>query len=173
VTNPPVKTTLIIIALSIVVLVTAFFMLAAMSRSGKAAGLAEGHLAKCPDTPNCVCSEYRDDTRHYIDPIINPQGITFEPLPILRDVIRAMGGHIQTGKTDYLAATFSSAIFGFVDDVEIRVDLIHKRIHIRSASRVGYGDFGVNRQRVELLRVLYREKVSETDPVRWPVRPNL
>jgi len=53
---------------------------------------------------------------------------------------------------DYIHASFKSRIFGFVDDVEFLFNDAKKMIHIRSASRVGYYDFGVNRRRAEKLR---------------------
>ena len=71
-----------------------------------------------------------------------------------------MGGTIREESDTYLAATFSSAMFGFVDDLEIRVDSSQKVIHIRSASRVGYSDAGVNKKRAEQLKALYKRKVS-------------
>jgi uncharacterized protein (DUF1499 family) len=63
-----------------------------------------------------------------------------------------MGGSVQVEHDSYLAATFTSSIFGFVDDLEIRVDSERKTIHLRSASRVGHGDGGVNRKRTERLK---------------------
>lgn len=52
----------------------------------------------------------------------------------------------------YFAATFSSAFFGFVDDVEVRIDPQQALIHLRSASRIGYSDFGANRKRLDQLK---------------------
>ena len=155
------KIALIILAFVIVAFIISFFILGVISKSGKAPGLVEGTLSKCPNKPNCVCSEQKDDVNHYIDPIIIPQNITFDTLPILKNVIRDMGGTICAEKENYLASTFSSSIFGFVDDFEIRIDSIQKVIHIRSASRVGYGDMGVNKKRTELFKKLYNKKVSE------------
>lgn len=123
-----------------------------MSRSGEPNGLVESRLAKCPDKPNCVCSEFTSDGSHFIEPIIVSQGGIEAALSRLKDGIRAMGGSIQVEDDNYLAATFASSIFGFVDDLEIRVDSEHKTIHLRSASRVGHGDGGVNRKRVEQLK---------------------
>jgi uncharacterized protein (DUF1499 family) len=54
--------------------------------------------------------------------------------------------------------TFASALFGFVDDLEIRIDAEVGSIHLRSASRVGKSDLGANRKRVEIIQKLYREK---------------
>ena len=72
-----------------------------------------------------------------------------------------MGGTVQIEKDNYLAATFTSAIFKFVNDLEIRIDSTQKLIHIRSASRVGYTDLGVHKKRTELLKKLFNKKVSE------------
>jgi uncharacterized protein (DUF1499 family) len=66
-----------------------------------------------------------------------------------------MGGSIKVEKADYLAATFTSSIFRFVDDLEIRVDPDKNQVQLRSASRVGRGDGGVNRKRIERLKRIY------------------
>jgi uncharacterized protein (DUF1499 family) len=52
----------------------------------------------------------------------------------------------------YLRVESSSRLIGFVDDVEFLVDAEHHVVHVRSASRMGYSDLGVNRQRVEDIR---------------------
>jgi len=59
---------------------------------------------------------------------------------------------IITRSADYLYAEYESALFGFVDDVEFYFEPGAKRVQVRSASRVGYSDFGVNRARVEDIR---------------------
>jgi uncharacterized protein (DUF1499 family) len=56
-----------------------------------------------------------------------------------------------------LWATFTSKVFRFVDDVELRLDPQNNCIQVRSASRIGYSDLGVNRQRIDKLRALYLE----------------
>ncbi len=58
-------------------------------------------------------------------------------------------------RPDYLRAEFRSRVFRFVDDVEFLVDEHSRVIHVRSASRVGYSDLGVNRKRIESLRAAY------------------
>jgi len=59
---------------------------------------------------------------------------------------------IVTAGETYLHAEFTSAVFRFVDDVEFLLDDAEKVVHVRSASRVGHSDLGVNRKRVEALR---------------------
>jgi len=149
-----------ILAFLIVAFIIIFFILGFISKSGEPSGLIEGRLAKCPNKPNCVCSEYAEDANHYIEPIGIAQDITFDALPILKNVIQELGGDVQTETDHYLAVTFTSTIFGFVDDFEIRIDATQKLIHIRSGSRVGHGDRGVNKKRTELFKELYNEKIQ-------------
>ena len=133
-------------------MIIAIFILGYMSHSGEAYGLAEGRLKQCPDKPNCVSSELVSDTEHYIEPLVYSADNATQVMPRLKTIIGEMGGSIQVDKTDYLAATFTSSLFRFVDDLELRIDTGQKTIHLRSASRVGRGDGGVNRKRVELLK---------------------
>jgi len=140
---------LLIAALIIVTLL----VMACASRSKQAPGLANGKLSPCPGTPNCVSSE---------DPAENSQidPFTFEGAPEgawsrLKQAILAEGGSIEKDDDIYLWATFTSRLFHFVDDVEFRLDAANRLIHVRSASRVGYSDMGVNRKRVEALRKTY------------------
>jgi uncharacterized protein (DUF1499 family) len=63
-----------------------------------------------------------------------------------------LGGYIKNEQANYLASTFASTLFGFIDDVEIRIDAKQGLVHLRSASRVGYSDLGVNRKRVVALK---------------------
>jgi uncharacterized protein (DUF1499 family) len=154
------KTAMIVAVALAVVLGAGFFILGAISRSGKAPGLSQGRLAPCPKTPNCVCSEEKGDAAHFIEPVAIPPHVPMEGLGMIREIISEMGGRIRDEEGACLAATFSSRFFGFVDDFEIRVDFLEKKIHIRSASRVGRSDFGANRRRGERFRELYHEKIS-------------
>jgi len=155
------KTVSVILLLLIVGFFILFFVLGLISRSGDAAGLVEGRLSKCPNKPNCVSSEQKSDTGHYVEPIAISMDNASEVLPILRTSIHEMGGSIESESDNYLAATFTSSFFRFVDDLEVRIDPAESLIHIRSASRVGHSDAGVNRKRVELLRKLYSDKASK------------
>lgn len=150
------KVVLIIIAVLIIAGFVGFIVLGLMSQSGAANGLVGGKLSRCPDKPNCVCSDFEADVSHYIEPIVISAGTASEALSKMKNSIREMGGSIQVENDNYLAATFTSSIFKFVDDLEIRVDKDQKMIHLRSASRVGRSDRGVNKERIERLKSLYR-----------------
>lgn len=155
------KTVSIILLLLMVGFLILFFVLGLVSRWGEAAGLVEGRLSKCPDKPNCLCSEHKSDIDHYIEPITVSLDNGDAVLPVLKSSIREMGGSMQTESGNYLAATFTSSLFRFVDDLELRIDPDAGLIHVRSASRVGHGDMGINRKRVELLRKLYSDSASK------------
>lgn len=155
------KTTLnrstILISLILIILV----IFTGMNMRDKVIGLIDGMLSQCPDKANCVCSEHMSDSRHYVEPIGFTKNSPAYTLLLLKEVIQEMGGTVQEMSEDYLAATFTSAIFRFVDDLEIRLDESDKVIHIRSASRVGYSDLGVNKKRVESLRALFNNRIAD------------
>jgi uncharacterized protein (DUF1499 family) len=124
------------------------FVLGWQSQSPPGLGLLNGHLQPCSDKPNCVSSEAeKGDKLHVIAPF---SGTDWQGL---RRVIEASGGKIVLDHGAYMHATFTSSLFRFVDDVELRLDAAQELIHVRSASRVGHSDFGVNRERVEAIRL--------------------
>lgn len=146
----------ILISLILIVLV----VITSMNMRAKVSGLIGEMLSQCPDSANCVCSDHMSDSRHYVEPITITQNSTIYTISLLEEVIQEMGGTVTEISDNYLAATFTSAIFRFVDDLEIRLDLTDNVIHIRSASRVGYSDLGVNKKRVESLRALFNSRVA-------------
>lgn len=157
------KTLLIILFFLISCTIILFFILGINSKSKNAPGLIDGFLSKCPNTPNCVCSENKDHSGHYISPINisqNPKH-NINYFIILKDTVKSIGGTIQIENENYFSAIFSSAIFGFVDDLEVRINSDKKIIHIRSASRVGRSDMGVNKKRVELLKQTFKKKINK------------
>jgi uncharacterized protein (DUF1499 family) len=117
-------------------------------------GLRDGRLAPCKPTPNCVTSQGDPaaDPGHHVPPL----GIRGDPEPAWAALVAAVraGPRVQVvaERAGYLRAEYASRVFGFVDDVEFQLDPAAKLIHVRSASRVGRSDFGVNRARIEALR---------------------
>jgi uncharacterized protein (DUF1499 family) len=116
-------------------------------------GVKDGKLAACPNTPNCVSSQSpASDQEHYIAPL-SYSGDAMAAMANLKSVIEGMERTaIITESENYLYAEFTSALMGFVDDVEFFLDQEAGVIHVRSASRLGQSDLGVNRKRVEAIR---------------------
>jgi uncharacterized protein (DUF1499 family) len=113
-------------------------------------GIKDGKLLPCPNSPNCVNSQSMS-IQSQIDPL-PPVGI-----PELKKVIEGMERTTIIQATDtYLYAEFKSKLMGYVDDVEFYLDPQAHVIHVRSASRLGKSDLGVNRQRIETIRELLK-----------------
>ena len=124
-------------------------------------GVRNGKLTPCPNTPNCVISQ-SSDTEHSIEPLTY-NSTTAEAMADLKSAIQAMKKtKIITENKNYLYAEFTSAIMGFVDDVEFYLDEGAKVIHVRSASRLGQSDLGVNRKRIETIRTKLKELKSQS-----------
>lgn len=112
-------------------------------------GIHEGRFAPCASTPNCVSSQAMD-AQHKIAPIIY-QGDAATVWANLKQVIASQpNAKIISETENYLYAEFTSKLMGFVDDVEFY--LTEGEIQLRSASRLGESDLGVNRQRIEAIR---------------------
>ncbi len=132
-------------------LVLTAILLACSTDQTAKTGASNDRLAPCPKSPNCV-SSLSDDKSNYVEPLIY-KGSQEEAREKLVSVIDSMKrSEIVTAKTNYIHATFKSALFGFLDDVEFSFDDERKSINVRSASRTGYYDLGVNRRRVEEIR---------------------
>ena len=135
-------------------------LLATMAHGASAAEfrVKDYRLAACPDSPNCVCTLGTSE-EHAIAPY-RYQKTLDEAKAVLKQVFseRSRTRLVQE-EAGYLHYEVRSFLFRFVDDVEILFDDASKTIHFRSASRVGYSDFGVNRRRMEEVRSLLEGKL--------------
>jgi uncharacterized protein (DUF1499 family) len=132
------------------------------SISTSAGELRDGHLQPCPNRPNCITSDNGDGSQ--IAPI-SFSGSSEKAWQRIQGIVKGLGGEIKEEQSSYLWATFTSAVFHFVDDVELRLVPGEKLIHIRSGSRIGYWDFGVNKNRVRKIRQLFQEaSVNDKQP---------
>lgn len=114
-------------------------------------GLKNNKLSKCSWKPNCVCSQYKDDVDHYIEPLLaDPFDATWRKLVDV--ILDDNSATIKTQNENYLHVEYSSKLLGFVDDVEFLAEPEAGLIQVRSASRLGVRDFGVNRKRIEAIR---------------------
>jgi uncharacterized protein (DUF1499 family) len=151
--------TLISLLIALLVILAMLFTILSCTSSPPKVQLVDGKLRPCPNSPNCVSSE-GDRASSRVEPL------TFQDSPEkawdnLRETLREMGGKIQEEHDGFLWATFTSRVFRFVDDVEFRMVSTDGMIHVRSGSRVGYSDLGVNRRRVEKLRSLFNQKKDQ------------
>ncbi len=133
---------------------TAFIVVPAISSRPDNLGVTDGQLSACPRSPNCVHSQQDTMVGPAMSPILYT-GTTADALTRLRMVIDAIGGGtVVTQTDDYLHVEFRSAMLRFVDDVEFYLVPEGETggvIHFRSGARLGYGDMGVNKSRMETI----------------------
>jgi uncharacterized protein (DUF1499 family) len=118
----------------------------------------ERTLRLCPNKPNCVSTQAKDETHAFA-----PFQYT-KSRREAKEILKAMIASLPRTKlveedAAYLHYEFTSLLLRFVDDVEFLFDEATKTLHFRSASRIGYSDLGVNRQRMEKVQALVGGKL--------------
>ena len=120
-------------------------------------GFKSGKFSECSSKPNCVSSTALDSD-HKIDPISSDLLPEEAIVQVATMVKGEPGGAVIMQDRNYLYAQFTSSLMGFVDDVEFYKNGQQEPIQIRSASRVGYSDLGVNRKRLEKFRARFAKR---------------
>ena len=127
------KWLLVVLVLGVVVFFVLRWLVVRASPMPDNLGVTDSRLAACPESPNCV-SSYETDAEHGM-----------------------AGNTLITNEPGYIHAEFRSPAWRFVDDVEFYFDEEAGLIQFRSASRLGYGDGGVNRRRMEAIQSAFEE----------------
>ena len=151
-----VKKYMIRILVGLLVLAVGIRIINRVSSTPSGMGVENGKLAECPSSRNCVSSQVPRQNSHFIEPFRlprNPQSAIDKLASDIDDIPRST---LVTKTENYLHFEFRSLLFGFVDDVEFLRDVSGGVIHIRSAARLGYSDFGVNRKRIERIRQIWQ-----------------
>ncbi len=121
-------------------------------KSNKNIGLSDSRLKRCPNRPNCICTQYPDDGANFKKPwtyTVDRRQVMNTLLKVLTMQPRAK---LVTEEDNYLHAEFTLPLAGFVDDVEFFLPGSEKVIHYRSASRVGFWDIWQNRLRLSRIK---------------------
>ena len=119
-------------------------------------GLKNQLLSPCPGTPNCVSSQEKN-SQHRIQPITFEGSLELAKERLHRVINSIRGTRIITQDFLYWHVEFTTQLLRFIDDVDFCFDESQSLIHVRSASRQGYWDLGVNRRRVETIRSKFEE----------------
>ena len=113
-------------------------------------GVVEGQLAALPDTPNAVSSQTNDLTKQVL-PFPFKGDLAQTKAKILAIVKEMNGTTLITETNNYIHIVYETEVMKYRDDVEFYFDSENKVVHFRSASRIGYSDKGLNKQRYELI----------------------
>ena len=122
--------------------------------SNSETGVNHDSIAGCPDSPNCVSSTAPQDDSHHIDPFILASPVEQSWNKVIQAVPELPRTKIVRQTDSCIFAESRSRVFRFVDDLSLCLHAPQGLVAVRSASRTGYSDFGVNRKRVEKLRKL-------------------
>ena len=117
-------------------------------------GVTSGQLMACPDKPNCVSTQTADET-HFIQPIRFSGSVQEAQDRLLQVLKSTKSTKIIAIQENYIRVEFTSSVLRFVDDAEFYFLAVPSEaitINLRSASRIGHSDFGVNRERIEQIR---------------------
>lgn len=144
------------------VVVVSFLIVGCTGTSPKL-GVVSGVLNECPESPNCVNSQAKDE-EHAIKPILMSAPTSEIKSKILHTIDLFDNSKVILSDSTYIRVEFTSSLFRFVDDVEFYFPKVNSKvqtIHLRSASRLGHSDLGVNRKRIEE----FRNKLFQTKDV--------
>ena len=122
-------------------------------------GLKNNLFAPCPVSPNCVLS-LQSDAKHRILPLAYTGSLVVAKERLNQVILSLETARIITQNGDYWHVEFTSRWMSFVDDVEFYFMELEELIHVRSASRIGYYDYEVNRKRVEKIRFRFEKLVN-------------
>ena len=114
-------------------------------------------MTPCPRTPNCV-SSVDTDRGHLVQPLRFAGPAVDAQYRLLNILNELKGVRVVTFEDNIVQSEFISSVFGFVDDVEFYFDDHKKIIDVKSASRVGFSDLGVNRRRIEKIRKRFEQE---------------
>lgn len=141
-----------------IAMISALMVTACSGKRPTNLGVRAGGLVPCPGSPNCVVSN-ADDPDHFIAPI----SYACDPakaFQVLKEILMHMERTKIVDETPaYIRLECKTSVFGFVDDVEFFFS-DDSLIHMRSASRMGYSDLGVNRRRLETIRSLFEAEIK-------------
>ncbi|MGR9050995.1 DUF1499 domain-containing protein [Halobacillus faecis] len=124
-------------------------------------GVKNGRLSDCPNSPNCVSTQTDQEEKKMTSLTFSKDMETTKSLikEILSERQRTT---IETENENYIHGVVESKWMKFKDDVEFYLDQKEEVVHFRSASRVGYSDFGVNKKRMQAISEHYESMRRES-----------
>lgn len=117
-------------------------------------GVTDGQLAAMPKSPNAVSTQ-TSDAAYYVEPLKMKVDITSTVTAIEKAIKGYGGGEILIEEDTYIYVVFETGKMHYKDDVEFYIDMEEAVVHYRSASRIGYSDMGLNKERYMALKALY------------------
>jgi len=117
-------------------------------------GVNNGMLAKMPKTPNAVSSQTEEKDKS-IEALEFRENLVNSKKRVIKAIESYGNAKIIKNETNYIYVIFTTGLMKYHDDVEFYFDESKKLIQIRSASRIGYSDMGLNRERYNKIKEVY------------------
>jgi len=117
-------------------------------------GVYQGQLTPCPTSNNCVISDRRD-AAHYLpawETNQTPEQVKLKLMAILQQHPNIQ---IISHSEFYIHGQYRSDWFGFIDDLEFLIE--ENAVQIRSASQLGYSDFGANKKHLLIIKKAFEK----------------
>lgn len=144
-----------------VVLATAATMgLSACATTTRSANAARS-IAACGWAPHCVSSINAPGSSRHVDPIMYSGSREQAQAALINAIKRDPDARIEAGDLPTLRVTYRSTV-GFVDEVTLAFGDSVGSIDVKSRSRIGFYDFGVNRRRMDALREAFNQEMAAT-----------
>ena len=117
-------------------------------------GVNGGMLAKMPKTPNAVSSQTEEKDKK-VEALEFKGNLVDSKKQVIKAIESYGNAKIIKNETNYIYVVVTTGIMKYHDDVEFYFDESKKLIQIRSASRIGYSDMGLNRERYNKIKEVY------------------
>ncbi|MFA9397763.1 MAG: DUF1499 domain-containing protein [Clostridiaceae bacterium] len=140
-----------------VVAVVIIKMVSGNMTTPKNLGVKDGRLAEMPKSPNAVSSQ-TDKEEYYVKPFPFKEDLEVSKAAILQSVEQYGGGEVVINEPNYIRILFTTAVMHYHDDMEFYFNEEAKIVEFRSASRIGYSDMGLNKERYNKLYKYYTNK---------------
>lgn len=137
-----------------IVLVMVLNLVIGNMRTPKNLGVKDGKLAELPNKPNAISTQ-TDNKEFYVEPFPFKENLEKSKVAVLKAVEKYGDSEIVEKEANYIRVVFTTSKMRYHDDAEFYFDEEEKVVHFRSASRVGYSDMGLNKERYNKLYDYY------------------
>jgi uncharacterized protein (DUF1499 family) len=146
--------TKVLLVIVVVVVIAGLQMLMSNNVVPKNMGVKNGLFSPLSKSPNGVSSQSTEEN-YYVEPLPMKDDFTSTKKALLKAVETYGNSKVITEENNYIHVVFTTSKMKFKDDLELYINELEKVVHYRSASRVGYSDMGLNRQRYNAIAELY------------------
>lgn len=122
-------------------------------------GVENGKLKGLPSTPNAVSTQ-TDDMERRIEPLDFAESLEETREALMKSVESYGNYRLVSQDENYIHVEFKTETMGYKDDVEFYLDRREKIVHVRSSSRIGYSDGGLNKRRYQAIRESYSSYIE-------------